>query len=65
MEPWAKEQFERHSAEHLRKRLLPWPEKLRISVRMRKALPELRKMREEWQKRNAAGRGEPPKQEPR
>jgi hypothetical protein len=34
---------------------LPWPEKLRISVRMRARTEEFRRMREDWLKK----RGEP------
>ncbi len=51
MKRWAKDMFEAHNAEQRERAKLPWPEKLRISARMREDLRPFKKMREEWHKK--------------
>ncbi len=65
MEKWIEELFEKQDAQQRAQARLSWPEKVRISRVMYEGFLPFRKMREEWQKKNAAAREDPPKQEPR
>jgi hypothetical protein len=52
--------FEAHNAEQRARAKLPWPEKLRISARMREDLRPFKKMREEWHKKRHGEDDAPP-----
>ncbi len=65
MKRWVKKMFAEHNAWQRARSKLPWPEKVRIARSIYEDLIPFRKMREEWQKKNAATREDPPKQEPR
>ena len=69
MKRWAKELFEAHNAEQRERARLPWPEKLRISARLREELRPFKKMREEWHKKrrgedDAPSAGDPCSRQP-
>jgi hypothetical protein len=60
MKRWAKEMFEAHNAQQRARASLPWPEKLRISARMREDLRPFKKMRENWHGRRRGEADAPP-----
>jgi hypothetical protein len=64
MKRWARTMFEAHNAEQRERARLPWPEKLRISARMREDLRPFKKMREEWHKKRHGEDDAPPAGDP-